>query len=555
MRGHAAWRGEPTEPRQEQAKPGVNGYRTDWPGRPTNGEVRWNGEGSAKHANGERVERRQSRDVSSRRGPGRPLRVLAGIDETILDRVPSERPRYTALGGVVLGTAVIAAFSMWTALHQVLDKAPWTIILPALIWGLFVLNLDRWLVSSSSGTGLRSRASVFVPRLIVAILFGLIIAEPLVLRIFETAVEERVREDRQQELVTYGSQLEACNPVPDADGTAGKAAQSPDCSELGLVVEVPTASSLQVELDRLREQETSLARTVSADKEKLAALNEKARLECNGTPGPGLTGLIGEGPNCARLRTEADDYRATNKIDQNVERLGQLGIEIRRLAGAVRKASENHEQRLQSTISAKVAERASNQREIGLLERFEALGKLTSTNTLLKMAVLLITLFFITIDCLPVIVKFLSGTTHYERMVETRLVSREHVFGQETKTSELERTAELDVERDQTHASAQIRKDEIADTVRLRAAERDAELNARIDELTSRNLQRFAKNKPHPAPEDETRNSSTTDTAEVGTPTAASRDGRTDTSRSSAGIETGRSASNSNQSQSDAPVT
>jgi len=59
---------------------------------------------------GRRVEgyRRDGPEPEPRRGPGRLLRVLAGVDETVLDHAPSERPRYTALGGVVLSTATVA---------------------------------------------------------------------------------------------------------------------------------------------------------------------------------------------------------------------------------------------------------------------------------------------------------------------------------------------------------------------------------------------------------------------------------------------------------------
>jgi hypothetical protein len=61
-------------------------------------------------------------------------------------------------------------------------------------WGLLVLNLDRWLVSSASGSQWHTRMAVFVPRLMLATLFGVIIAESIVLRVFETAVEQHVQD-------------------------------------------------------------------------------------------------------------------------------------------------------------------------------------------------------------------------------------------------------------------------------------------------------------------------------------------------------------------------
>jgi len=85
---------------------------------------------------------------------GRWIRVLAGVDEKLLDKVPQERARYTGLGGVVLGTATIAAFSMWFAISQLLGFSHPLIIFPVLIWFFFILNFDRWLVSSALGLGL-----------------------------------------------------------------------------------------------------------------------------------------------------------------------------------------------------------------------------------------------------------------------------------------------------------------------------------------------------------------------------------------------------------------
>ena len=64
---------------------------------------------------------------------GRWIRVLAGVDERLLDRVPQERARYTGLGGVVLGTATIAAFSMWFAVSQLLGFSHPLIVVPVLI--------------------------------------------------------------------------------------------------------------------------------------------------------------------------------------------------------------------------------------------------------------------------------------------------------------------------------------------------------------------------------------------------------------------------------------
>ncbi|CAM5260637.1 hypothetical protein SALBM135S_02584 [Streptomyces alboniger] len=77
----------------------------------------------------------------------RGLRTLTGVDEELLAKVRYERSKYTALGGVVLGTSVIAAFSMWNFATEALGRVSVVALLPTAIWMLFVLNLDRWLIT------------------------------------------------------------------------------------------------------------------------------------------------------------------------------------------------------------------------------------------------------------------------------------------------------------------------------------------------------------------------------------------------------------------------
>lgn len=84
---------------------------------------------------------------------GRRLRVLAGVDERLLDRVPQERAWYTSLGGVVLGTATIAAISMYFAITQAMGASSRLAVFPVLVWFLFIPNVDRWLVSRRLGEG------------------------------------------------------------------------------------------------------------------------------------------------------------------------------------------------------------------------------------------------------------------------------------------------------------------------------------------------------------------------------------------------------------------
>jgi hypothetical protein len=168
---------------------------------------------------------RQGRFVLHQRAPatsiGRLLRVLAGVDEQLLDKVPFERARHTSIGGLVLGTALLSAVSMWFALRLVGVRQAWLVVGFAVVWSLVVMNMDRFLVASAYGLRIRSKTLVAVPRLLIALVFGIIIAEPLLLGVFASAIDQRTNEDRAATVATLESRLVQCNPAPpDAPPTA-----------------------------------------------------------------------------------------------------------------------------------------------------------------------------------------------------------------------------------------------------------------------------------------------------------------------------------------------
>src|SRR5262249_23062243 len=134
-----------------------------------------------------------SRAPRPRIGLGVLLRRLAGVQEDTLDVVPGERARYTSMGGVVLGTAAIATISMGVAMYIVFvpRASPVVIVFPAVftaLWGLFILNLDRWLMSTVVERDGWTRVVRFLPRIILAVIFGVIIAEPLLLGVYNSAI-------------------------------------------------------------------------------------------------------------------------------------------------------------------------------------------------------------------------------------------------------------------------------------------------------------------------------------------------------------------------------
>ncbi|MGH3889539.1 MAG: DUF4407 domain-containing protein [Pseudonocardiaceae bacterium] len=384
------------------------------------------------------------------------LRKLTGVDETLLDQVPNERPRYTALGGIVLGTAVIAGFSMWTALTLVQDTASVLLLFPALIWALFVLNLDRWLVSSSSGSRWHRRAAILAPRLVIAFFFGVIIAEPLVLRIFDTAVEQHIQDGRDKEVDALRSNLIRCNPVPGAEPTPAI-----DGCDGYLILFASSSASQGIELAELRREAAALQESSNADTAELGRLQELAFRECNGTPGVGLSGDRGRGLECLRREQAADDFALTHPITERSNQLTRLNARIIQLQGDVTTANVDFQAVRAAEADRRVDELRANQREIGLLERFRALDELVRANNFLFAALWFMRIFFILVDCLPVLVKFFGGLTAYDRLIDLRSAAAERMYAGKVNADEAAYLGGLAVEQYESAGEADRRRSEI----------------------------------------------------------------------------------------------
>ena len=153
------------------------------------------------------------------------LCFCAGADTQLLARCPqSERVKEQGIGGVVFATATLAFFSGSYAFYTVFSPKPgfmagavqevslvaeWSAMFGAvlfgLVWSLVIFNLDRFIVASGGhgdGTdkitlGEFGRA---IPRIIMAIVIGLVLSKPLEIRIMKTEIEAQLREDQDAAL-------------------------------------------------------------------------------------------------------------------------------------------------------------------------------------------------------------------------------------------------------------------------------------------------------------------------------------------------------------------
>src|ERR1700722_15264424 len=133
---------------------------------------------------------------------GKFLIALSGARPEILAQCPTERIKFQSLGWAILITCVMATISMWFALTSVLGFNPVLSFPVALIWGLIIMGIDRWLVTSMPTDG-SSKLLMAAPRLVLAILLGTLISTPIVLRIFQSEINNQVSVIKQNDEAAF----------------------------------------------------------------------------------------------------------------------------------------------------------------------------------------------------------------------------------------------------------------------------------------------------------------------------------------------------------------
>ncbi|KMS69223.1 hypothetical protein ACM01_35980 [Streptomyces viridochromogenes] len=413
--------------------------------------------------------------------PARRLRTLTGVDEELLAKVRYERSKYTALGGVVLGTSVIAAFSMWNFATEALGRVSLMALVPTVIWMLFVLNLDRWLVTPQPNA--RRRVGPLLTRLLIALLLGTVIAEPLVLRIFQTAIEEHVADERTDAVDQLRTNLVRCNPVPSTTRTV-----TPEGCDRTYVLSFRATPGERVEeLAALRSDAAALQTRVDRDSARLEDIDSEVRDECRRLVRIAATGLYQRTSECLRLRDKARDYRTTHRTGENEKRLAGMNTRISEIEAELTSSrSEFLEARADGIEQRLDAERAK-QKEIGVLERIRALDELASGNPVLFVGIWLVRLLFILLDVLPVLVKYLSGETAYDRMLTSESNSAVKIHSEEVRIAERRALAKLEIAQDaieqevrrhRAESEAAFREHTAAMNIRVRQA-----VNALEDEI------------------------------------------------------------------------
>jgi hypothetical protein len=374
------------------------------------------------------------------RGLGRWFRACAGIEEDVMDWAPSERAKYTGLGIIVLNTGCLAAFAMLSALTKIVS-APILVLLPfALAWGWVIFSVDRWLITSTHGVRGASRALIFLPRLLLAILLAFTIAEPLTLRIFQNTLDSKVAANRTSQLDTYQSKLQSCNPV------SGQWVSSPGCANYHLsVANSPYAA--QHELATAEQQQKQLASELRPEEARNQKLTSIAQGECAGTHGPGMTGVPGEGAQCRADWAAERTYARQNHLARNQTQLAKLETSISEMTQRSGAAQQTYAARLHTKIIHRVgAKRKDLDQQIGIIDEWTALEQLSGHSTFVFFGHWLLVLILIALDSLPVLAKLMSRSSVYDQLLAEQKTSDARIYLTDLRFREETGTVDKEVE-------------------------------------------------------------------------------------------------------------
>ena len=300
------------------------------------------------------------------------LWFCSGAFFPLIKRSPSESNKYIGIGGAVLFTGLLAALSAGYALYTIFESVRIAMLF-AILWGVLIFNLDRFIVSS-----MRKRDSLWfewklaIPRLALAVLLALVISKPLELKIFEKEINRKLDEGKTLAIIQTKEKLDQA---------------------------FPELQVLDNSVDQLREE----------IRVKEAFRNQKQQEyddERFGNKTSGTTGLRGLGINAQKKEEQLDeaqrDYRETEQ--RNQARIDEL------------------ERRRKEFVALRQEEFKKQQPGIdqynGMAARMEALSQLTQESHAMAMANIFIILLFIAIETAPIFVKLLAEKGPYDHFLE-----------------------------------------------------------------------------------------------------------------------------------------
>ena len=359
--------------------------------------------------------------------PGRKLAILGGAEGDVLDDVPSETPRFVQMFFVLAGTALVSALSMFFALITGVRISIGIAVVLAIVWALIIFNLDRFLTSTMRSTrNVWRLIGLAVPRVIMAALIGIVVAEPLVLQIFQNDIAREVTSTNvsqaltDQEAVTSGPEKQAL------DAASARVSALENQAATGIVEGTSSTSAESVAAQATVDQlTTQLAERQTVIDQARAVYQCELTGEGAGTV-PGCTGVQGQGASSDAAQSQLAQAQASydDLAGQLQQATAALTAANAASTDATATSAQQNTQQAEDELPAartqyEAALAAYNERSAavagtnaeaqGILSQITALERLSQREPVLAWAHWLIAALFFMIELLPVIVKVLTS--------------------------------------------------------------------------------------------------------------------------------------------------
>jgi hypothetical protein len=392
---------------------------------------------------------------------------LAGGQLDVLRQAPADRTRYVANGAALLATAglavVSATFALTTTLHAPLPAA----LAVGLGWGLLVLVIDRMLVVGmvrpTGVSGWTHMAVTVLVRFAMAIVIGVVVSTPLVLRVFQPEIDSELR-------VMQADAASAAQRQLDSDARfAGLPALRETIAAEQAVVDAGPAAVTDGDADVRRARQELAAAQAAYETAQQGVVCEK-----EGTCGSGVRGA----GIAFREKVQIRDQAGRTLEQARAELAAAVRTATTRSLAQSRNTVASTRERLaadQATLARLATEKAAvesgQQRAIdasdGILERLRALQRIGDRDSALLLAHLFIALLFLVVEVLPVVTKTLQITGRrslYEKLVEAQeqdtLFAATHAARTRRRIdrirSRVAESSETDLARRRIHANREV---------------------------------------------------------------------------------------------------
>jgi hypothetical protein len=308
----------------------------------------------------------------------------------------------------------MAAVSMWFALSSAMGINPVAAIIPALAWGLVIMGIDRWLITSIPIDGNR-RFTMAAPRILLAVLLGTLISTPLVLRIFESEINAQITVIKQERANIFLAQLEHSQIAAQVTRWRDDVANLENVIQSrGSIPINPAGDPIVESLTKQRNNEIGLQQ------------HYYQQWQCQlygGSGCPAGNGQLAKASQASYEEASSQVTLLTNEIQARQQQLSETDAASQRTRlNQASSALPAAEQQLNAAVARQNVLQANfdaqNEATNGLLIRLEALGQLASDNFTVSAARFLLFLLFLVIECLPVTVKLMQQPGNYEKILQ-----------------------------------------------------------------------------------------------------------------------------------------